>query len=395
MRLSHFILCLMSSTPLATAYAAGIGGQNCEYEGKPIQDPDRVEFEKKSGVVLCKDEKTGILRTERRYDKGRLTYQKLSHPNGKMRSEIEYFPNGNAKFEKRGSDDGSFDWMVNNEKGSQHGVRRRFFANGKIDNESTYDDGTITGKSTSYFDSGQVMLLRHYERGGAPVVEIRYREDGQVVDLTCAAKSIIPEDVEPCGFGGNPGTVKTRVMGGGESVMTYVNGKKVATETTGTNQGNSSDSTKDGVRTMRDTYPNGKPKREFVRNTITGEAYEKRFAESGQIVLDRKGGPDGLVQQESEWYLNGQIKRKVFFETNRNKVVEAFDDKGRQVESGAYDMRDRPIGTHRLYDSSGKVAVEMTYEKFREVRRKEFDASGGLVADDVVLEDGSTKPASK
>lgn len=394
MRLSLFILGLSCVAVMNAVQAAGIGGQNCKFQGKAIEDPDRVEYEKKSGIVLCKDETTGIVRTERRYDKGRLTYQKLSHPNGKMESEIEYYPNGEAKYEKRGEPDGSYDWLVNNEEGSQHGVRRSFHANGKVASESTYDDGTITGKSTDYYESGRVKAVRLYERGGAPVVEIAYRENGQVIDVKCAAKSMIPEDLEPCGFGGKPGVIKREVMGGGESVHTYVNGKEVAAETTGTGQGGSSDSSKDGIRTMRDAYPNGKTKREIVRDANTGVVSDKQYAESGQILLDQKGRIDGSMLEETQWYMNGQIKRTARFAANQSKVVEEFDDKGNLIQSGTYDQRDRPLGTHRLYEN-GKLAVEVIFEKFRVTRRKEFDASGKLAADEEILEDGSRRPALK
>jgi antitoxin component YwqK of YwqJK toxin-antitoxin module len=395
MRLSALIIGLSCVAATNVAHAAGIGGQICQFAGKVIEDPDRVEFEKKSGVVICKDEDNGVVRTERRYVKGRLTFQKLSYENGKMESEIEYYANGEVKYEKRGEPDGSYDWMVNNENGSQHGVRRRYFANGKVASESTYDDGDITGKSSDYYESGKIKVLRLYQHGGAPVVEIGYRENGEVFDLKCAAKSMIPEDAAPCGFGGKPGVVKRQVSGGGEIVYTYVNGKQVASETAGTQHGGSSDSTKDGVRTLRDTYPNGKTQRELVRNANTGEASEKRYAENGQILLDQKGRIDGSMLEETQWYMNGQFKRKARFEANQSKVVEEFDDKGRLIESGAYDQRDRPLGTHRLYDSGGKLAAEVIYEKFRVTRRKEYDATGKVVADDEILEDGSSRPASK
>jgi antitoxin component YwqK of YwqJK toxin-antitoxin module len=395
MRLSVFIIGLICVAAANIVHAVGIGGQICQFAGKVIQDPDRVEFEKKSGVVICKDESNGVVRTERRYIKGRLTFQKLSYDNGKLESEIEYYPNGEVKYEKRGEPDGSYDWLVNNENGSQHGVRRRYFANGKVASESNYDDGTITGKSIDYYESGKIKVLRLYENGGSPVVEIGYREDGQVFDLTCAAKSMLPEDVAPCGFAGKPGVVKRQVIGGGESVYTYVNGKQVASEMAGTQQGGSSDSTKDGVRVLRDTYPNGKTKRELIRNANTGEASEKRYAESGQILLDQKGRIDGSMLETAEWYMNGQIKRKARFEASQSKLIEEFDDNGRLIESGTYDRNDRPLGIHRLYGNTGKVAVEVTYEKFRVTRRKEFDASGKLVADDEILEDGSSRPASR
>jgi antitoxin component YwqK of YwqJK toxin-antitoxin module len=395
MRLSVFIIGLICVAAANIVHAVGIGGQICQFAGKVIQDPDRVEFEKKSGVVICKDESNGVVRTERRYIKGRLTFQKLSYDNGKLESEIEYYANGEVKYEKRGEPDGSYDWLVNNENGSQHGVRRRYFANGKVASESNYDDGTITGKSIDYYESGKIKVLRLYENGGSPVVEIGYREDGQVFDLTCAAKSMLPEDVAPCGFAGKPGVVKRQVSGGGEIVYNYVNGKQVASEMAGTQQGGSSDSTKDGVRTLRDTYPNGKTKRELVRNTNTGEASEKRYAESGQILLDQKGRVDGSMLEATEWYMNGQTKRKTRFEANQSKLIEEFDDNGRLIESGTYDRNDRPLGIHRLYGNTGKVALEVTYEKFRVTRRKEFDASGKLVADDDILEDGSSRPASR
>lgn len=321
MRLCLFIVGLSSFAAVSTAVAAGIGGQICQFAGKVIQDPDRVEFEKKSGVVLCKDEANGVVRTERRYDKGRLIYQKLSYENGKMESEVEYYKNGEAKYEKRGEPDGSYDWLINNENGSQHGARRRYFANGKVASESNYNDGTITGNSTDYYESGRVKALRFYKNGGSPLVEISYREDGQVFDLTCAAKSMIAEDVAPCGFGGKPGVVKRQVVGGGESVYTYVNGKEVSSQTAGTTQGGSSDTSKDGIRILRDTYPNGKTKRELIRNANTGEASERRFAESGQILLDHKGRTDGSMLEETEWYMNGQVKRKARFAANQNKLV--------------------------------------------------------------------------
>ena len=55
--------------------------------------------------------------------------------------------------------------------------------------------------------------------------------------------------------------------------------------------------------------------------------------------------------------------------------------------------RGQPLGLVQTWRESGAPWTEVTYDKGRPVRKREFDAGGALVSDDEYYEDGSRKPA--
>jgi antitoxin component YwqK of YwqJK toxin-antitoxin module len=398
MKKKSFLFTALGALGIASAFcvqAAGIGGQVCQSEGKTIKSPDQLEFEKKSGTVICKDLENGVVRIERRYVKGRLTFSKENRANGSLEEEIEFYPNGERKYEKIGRSDGSYDWLTFNDKGSQEGVRRSFYPNNKLASEATYVDGESFGKSVDYYPSGKVKTLRFDERKGARVVEINYREDGQVSMLTCGPVSKIPEDIAPCGFGGVPGIVKTQVAGGGESTQTYVNGKKTSSNTVTNTLGGSSEASQNGISTKRDTFPSGRPEREIISDENKREVTEKRYAQSGQILLNRKTNFDGAVLEETQWFQNGSIKTKKVTTAELGTLVENFNDRGQLETTAAFKPGEKRASLQRSYHGNGKVAVELSRDSTGMSRRQEFDTSGQVRSDEDIFPDGSSKPRSK
>ena len=125
---------------------------------------------------------------------------------------------------------------------------------------------------------------------------------------------------------------------------------------------------------------------------------EREFSDTG-TRLSEVSWHEGARASEARWYQNGQPRERITWVLEGNRRVgqaEHFNDAGVRTFSGSRDERGRPLGVHRNYDARGILRLEQTFDDSgRPNRRREFDESGRLSADDEVFADGSRKAFTK
>ena len=100
------------------------------------------------------------------------------HPNGLIKTEkvikqnshviIEYFENGNIKFQEPFSDD------------KRHGTYIKYWENGYPSDQTAYVKGLEDGQSTLYNERGEVWLKGQYKSGKQIGKWIFHNEDGKI-----------------------------------------------------------------------------------------------------------------------------------------------------------------------------------------------------------------------
>lgn len=130
----------------------------------------------------------------------------------------------------------------------------------------------------------------------------------------------------------------------------------------------------------------------------------RRFGASGQLIEQRSFGTDGREAQVERWYLNGSVRERSIWSGNGKDarlVREMYRDDGKLARREQFDADQRPVGTQEAFHDNGRLAVEEQYAepdargRSRITARKQWDDAGKLLADDIILEDGSRKRASR
>ena len=118
-----------------------------------------------------------------------------------------------------------------------------------------------------------------------------------------------------------------------------------------------------------------------------------KYEREGQKRRESQYGDRGL-DQETQWFMNGSLKRKEAPASGAPagaRSLEEYWDNGRLRSRGVVSERGQPLGLVQTWRESGTPWTEVTYDKGRPVRKREFDAGGALVSYDEYYEDGSRK----
>ena len=106
--------------------------------------------------------------------------QRILHPNGKLRSEIQY-EQGIPKGVSRTFDDkGNLTKVIPYAEGKMHGEVKDFWPKGKLKRLVQYNRGKVEGQASEYYMSGQVKWERPFRNNLQHGVEKHFEADGKL-----------------------------------------------------------------------------------------------------------------------------------------------------------------------------------------------------------------------
>ena len=363
--------------------------------------------------------KTGLERCLHRKDK--RVVSELNWKNGKRDGPGFYFDNNDRRIVATFNND------------LAEGPAQVFSKENKLLCEMEFKGGKTQSAVRELYPSGKLKAAFEIsgDREGRGKIELL--EDGKIKSLQCANLSMVPQDVEPCGFDGKVSRVQLHNSDGRpiRNVGYWQNGKLTKIETVD----------RDGRSTTR-TFPlpgdnetydtetrheNGKVFRAYStrKNHIDGPFRE--FSEEG-IMLRETVYDQEREQSENQFYMNGKLKRSVkkipggkqlevqeFWDNGKIKTAGTFVES--QYQRGSWDSlvedgrvlryskdgvlqeergyrEGRFEGDQKIYFANGKLAVEQRYAKDEMRVMKCYDPSGKLELTEEYYEDGSLKAGS-
>ncbi len=364
----------------------------CEIDGRPINTSNGAELAGKSGLVRCREEDTGHLQREQELRDGRfIGLERMFDRQGRLLRER----------------------MVN-ERGNSQGRVAEFWPNGQVRREETADNGRTQGAVRRFDATGRLERVSFHGEG-QELFYVEYNSKGQPMRLLCPRASVLPEDRKLCGFDGAADTVLFAESGARSAQLRYDQGRLLsATEWSSDGVVAAQQSVVDGRRVHQSFYTEGgksvlreervfAPDERTLRDTRGQLLSARRFGASGQLIEQRSFGTDGREAQVERWYLNGSVRERSIWSGNGKDVRlvrEMYRDDGKLARREQFDADQRPVGTQQAFHDNGRLAVEEQYAdpdargRSRITARKQWDDAGKLLADDIILEDGSRKRAS-
>ena len=364
----------------------------CEIDGRPINTSNGAELAGKSGLVRCREEDTGHLQREQELRDGRfMGLERMFDRQGRLLRE-----------------------RTVNERGNSQGRVAEFWPNGQVRREETADNGRTQGAVRRFDATGRLERVS-FRGEGQELFYVEYNSKGQPMRLLCPRASVLPEDRKLCGFDGAADTVLFAESGARSAQLRYDQGRLLsATEWSSDGVVAAQQSVVDGRRVHQSFYTEGgksvlreervfAPDERTLRDTRGQLLSARRFGASGQLIEQRSFGTDGREAQVERWYLNGSVRERSIWSGNGKDarlVREMYRDDGKLARREQFDADQRPVGTQQAFHDNGRLAVEEQYAdpdargRSRITARKQWDDAGKLLADDIILEDGSRKRAS-
>jgi antitoxin component YwqK of YwqJK toxin-antitoxin module len=322
-------------------------GARCELDGKPVNLDNGSTTEGRSGIVKCYAA-DGALEHEQELRDGRFIGLDRRYENGKPASERQVNANGNTD-----------------------GLLREWYPSGQLKREAHYENGSYVGLARGWFEDGKPASVRYHEKaGGTASVGIEYNAQGQLKDLHCGTRSLVPEDKTLCGFDGK------------ESHPQLYNARGQLRAELVVQAGQ--------VRSMREFRGDGKLASSFE---ITPEGrLDRRYHPGGEVALEALVVNDFVVR-ETERYMSGRIKTKTErepVERNAKATIERYRD------SGTLATRTQLIGERRVheqtFDERGAPSEEFFYDDEGAVaRHRAFGPDGAVKTDEELFPDGSQR----
>jgi antitoxin component YwqK of YwqJK toxin-antitoxin module len=358
----------------------------CELGGKSVNPNNGNETAGLTGMLRCKDEDSGKLQRE----------QELR--NGKNVGLERFFDrNGNIIKER-----------TINERGNTQGLETTFWPNGQVKSEETADNGQTQGAVRQFYETGKLRRLS-FVQDRRELFEISFNTDGSYAELRCHASSVLAEDRKPCGFEGKTDTKILDQTGKLRALQTWEQGKLLVSMGYRDNGELESDMRFEQGRRVHkkfhDTKNQLREERVFetsdhiLRSSQGSPLTLKQWAASGQLVLHTRYA-DGKANLTERWYLNGALKEKVSVTGSSNTtrtLRENYADTGKIASRETLNADNQVVGLRQMYFSNGNIMREDAYSepdgrgRTQLTRRREWDESGKLTADDEILEDGSRR----
>jgi antitoxin component YwqK of YwqJK toxin-antitoxin module len=375
---------------------------DCELNGQSVSPNNGSTTAGKTGLMRCVDRDTKQLAREEELRDGKFMGLSRFYKDGVLEREHSV-----------------------NEKGNRDGRSREFGKNGQVLRDETYRNGSTTGLTRSWYESGTIKRVTFYGSDNDKDTSARERELAyaeftsrkQLSELRCGSKPLLSPEVNDaalCGFEGKPSTVemfsesgtlrKRAVLLAGtrtKLVGFHDNGKPSFEEELNAERYVERNFSPEGVKRKEVQWKVGKDKKRLRER-------EQLFHEGGALTEERvwqasEANGESRMQSKSMFYLNGQPRSKTSYTLEgKDDVSEEkhFHDngqlasKGRYISEGRY--RSRAIGTHQTFNAMGKLVAEDIYDnKGRITRERAWDEAGQLVRDDEVFEDGSRKAYAK
>ena len=382
-----FTILLIACSAYATSASAII---RCELDGRPINVSNGAELAGKSGLVRCREEDTGHLQREQELQGGRfIGRERMFDREGRLLRE-----------------------RTVNDRGNSQGRVAEFWPNGQLRREETADNGRTQGAVRRFDATGRLERLS-FHGDGQELFHVEYNGKGQPTRLLCPRASVLPEDRQLCGFGGAVDTELFAESGTRSAQLRYDQGRLLsATEWSSDGIVAAQQSVADGRRVHRSFYTEGgksvlreervfTPDDRTLRDTRGQLLSSRRYGASGQII-EQRAFAEGREVQVERWYLNGALReRSTWSGTGKDarQLREMYRDDGKLARREQLNADQRPVGTQQAFHDNGRLAVQEQYSepdaqgRTRPTARKQWDEAGQLLADDVLLEDGSRKRA--
>lgn len=382
----------ISYTPILVLFCASsaFAIQDCQLNGKDINPDNGATTEGKSGMMQCRDRDSGQLMREEELRNGKFVGLLRYYEDGKLAREYTIDDNGN-----------------------RDGRAREFYADGSVAKEETYRDGDTVGLGRTWYETRELKRIYVLNDSGDTLAEAEFNVNGQLTDLSCADHPVMGkayDDVALCGFGAS-GPVTQKLYsdkGRVKALVTLDKGNPVLSKSLWENgKARTVKSFSGGGISGKDTWieisfsANGVKQHE-VHWVADGrrrvKALEQDFSDSGKETSESQW-KDGILVSTRSWYLNGQPKTTCQYTRQGDAILNQrteYYDNGKPSEQGQYLEGDYgsedPVGTIRSFDRDGHLQEESVYDDDgRLTRERKFDASGTVVSDDAVFEDGSRK----
>ena len=354
--------------------------------GKPVNPSNGAETAGLTGLLRCRDEDTGHLQREQELRGGKyLGLQRFYDREGRLQRERHV-----------------------NERGNSQGRVAEFWPNGQLRREEFAENGRTQGPVRRLDAQGQLERLA-FHADGCEQFYVEYNAAGQPTRLMCPAASVLPEDRPLCGFVGAAETVLHTASGAKAAQMRYEQGRLLTAMEWDAGGLLAAQMLFENGRRVHRRYSseNGKA---VLREERIYEADDRPLAHRGGALAQvRQWGASGqLVEQRSytagretlveRWYLNGALRERTALagEGPAARVLrELHGDDGRLARRERLTADRQPTGVQQHFHANGRIALEEGYGepdargRTRLQTRKEWDESGRLLADDVLLEDGS------
>lgn len=371
----------------ASAYWIGAGAIiRCELNGKAINISNGAETAGQSGLVRCREDDTGHLQREQELRNGKFVgLERMYDREGRLQRE-----------------------RTVNEKGNSQGRVAEFWPNGKLRREEFAENGRTQGAARRFDATGRVERVA-FHGDGQELFSAEYNAQGQLSRLMCPRNSVLPEDRKPCGFDGVIDTVLHTHTGRPAAQLRYDQGRLLsATEWSADGIVSAQQLMQDGRRVHRSFYTEGgksvlreervyAPDERTLRDSRGTLHSQRRYGSTGQITEQRTFAEGREVLLE-RWYLNGALRERSALTGTGDQARlrrEQFRDDGTLALREMLTTEHQPVGTQQYFHDNGRLAVEEQYTdpdvrgRTRATARKQWDEAGKLVADDILLEDGS------
>lgn len=362
---------LLGAGWLAPAAAAVI---DCELDGQPVNVSNGATTAGRSGLLRCVDRDSGRLQREEQYVDGRpLGYRKL----------IDH--------------EGNVVIGAVNDKGNRDGPHTTTAPDGTVRAEELYRDGTRVGLSRRFDAQGRLRRITFDEPPRSSIATMAFTADGRLSELRCAAAPRLPDDLGPCGFDGEATVELFDERGTMTARVTHLNGRRIGFTTfLASGVPGTSERLEGSTLTRTVHFPDGEPRLVTVLQDGRRRS-ENEFARGGQRLRETLWDDAGRTG-ETQWYMNGSLKRREQrqgFEGAPALAVEDYWDTGQLRLRGSFDGRGRPLGMHQWFRESGTLGSERLYQKGVLVQRRDFDEQGRAVLEEEYFEDGSRKASKR
>ena len=378
----HLLGCCVTALACSGVQAA----QDCTLNGISINPSSSRSLKGKTGMVRCTDRDSGVLVLEQEVINGRRIGLVRTFKEGQLLRENSV-----------------------NARGNLQGRARDFAPDGQMLRDTMYDNGAIVGVARRFHPNGKLQRGTAYNPDGTELASVELTPRGQLSALRCGDKPLLApaiDDARACGFSGGPsqvdffsdtGTLRARAR--------FMAGKRVGLDTFDNGKLTQQEETTATSRIERSFAADGVRRRELHWTLIDDTAVRDReleFSSKGVLVRERRWKASELAS-EMVYYLNGQLRRKAEYTdagvVPRVLMVSEYYDTGVLASDGAFANTTRyaltPVGTHRQFDTRGKLKHESVYDdKGRSIRERSFNDTGPPLEDESP-EEGARKLYSK
>ncbi len=388
---------------LAAFAAPAHAVQECELNGQHVNPNNGNTTAGKTGLMRCRDGDGGPVVREQELQGGVFM--------GVVRT---FNKDGGLEREHRV-----------NERGNRDGLAREYErgasgAKPMLVREETYRNGSTIGVARTWYPGGSLKRVSFHSDDCRELASAEFTPQGKLYELGCGPRPLLAPDADDAHWCGHAGGASEVVLynGKGEATakLVYERGQRrksdyLAAGGVVREQRESSDT--GGVERL--FYESGTKRREVQWVALAGErgrrvtTLEQEFHESGKLVHEKRwkaGERGGELVSEQHWFLNGQPRDRTDYASVDGKTLRteiAYPDNGRKSSDATWRVAaasgrgdTQPTGTHKTWDSEGRLRGESVYDnRGRLTRERELDAAGTVVRDDEVFEDGSRKAFGK